>query len=170
MKLFALLLTSLLAMFMAPAFAQTVQPKLALRLPIDPLGLNKQGANSTGDVGRDILNALDAKVLPDLKYALARAKKTGSKVTAPCYEAWITIIEARQAASTDDQGNPLPMPDPHVITSFEDAVELRNALQPDSDFMRACSPVASMVRTDILRFIGMVLGGGAGLAALVPGL
>ena len=40
----------------------------------------------------------------------------------------------------------------------------------DSDFMIKCSPVASMVKKDIVGFIGVVLSGGAGLATLVPGL
>lgn len=161
-----------------PAFAQdsgvlrgkaNIAPVARPGLPIDPLGLNgKLGVGS--DMSKDVLKALDAVVLPDLKYALARAKKTNSTVTAPCYQAWIAIIEARQAATVDDQGNALPEPDPHLITTFEDIVELRNALQPDSDFMRACSPVANMVRMDILHFIGLVLGGGVGLTTLIPGL
>jgi hypothetical protein len=64
----------------------------------------------------------------------------------------------------------IPLPDPHLVTDFEKLVELRNSLQPESPFMIACSPVASMVKKDILGFIGTVIGGGAGLATLVPGL
>lgn len=118
----------------------------------------------------DLLGALDAKVLPDLKYALALATKSNSKVTAPCYQAWIDIIETRQAAALGPDGNPLPEPDPHIITTFEKLVELRNALQPDSDFTIKCSPVATMVKRDLIGFIGVVITGGAGLATLVPGL
>ena len=36
--------------------------------------------------------------------------------------------------------------------------------------MVKCSPVASMVKLDIAKFMGLVISGGAGLAALVPGL
>jgi hypothetical protein len=56
----------------------------------------------------DIIGALDAKMLPDLQYALKLATASGSKVTAPCYQAWISIITIRQTAVQDDQGQPLP--------------------------------------------------------------
>lgn len=136
----------------------------------------KAAANSDGGlIGSrnalsDIIGALDVKLLPDLQYALKLANASGSKVTAPCYQAWIDIITVRQKAVSDEQGNPLPMPDPALISNFEKMVELRNALQPDSDFMIRCSPVASMVKKDITGFIGLVISGGAGLATLVPGL
>jgi hypothetical protein len=75
-----------------------------------------------------------------------------------------------QKAVQDGQGQDFPCPDPRLVTDFEKLVELRNSLQPDSEFMIRCSPVASMVKKDIIGFIGIVLGGGAGLATLVPGL
>lgn len=126
----------------------------------------------TGSPLNDLLGALDVKLLPDLQYALKLANASGSKVTAPCYQAWIDIINVRQKAVQDDQEPPqaLPMPDPHLVTDFEKMVELRNSLQPDSEFMIKCSPVASMVKKDIIGFIGTVISGGAGLATLVPGL
>lgn len=140
----------------------------------------------TGDLGRDlgitrnaptsadplqnIIGALDAKLLPDLLYAKTMADASGSKVTAPCYGAWIDLINVRQKAVTGTDGQPIPFPDPGIISRFEQIVELRNALQPDSSFMIACSPVASMVKKDIVGFIGLVISGGAGLATLVPGL
>ena len=155
----------------AQAVAQ--QPRTRPLLPIDPLGLNKpvQSTSTTAATAlSDIIGALDAKLLPDLQYALLLANASGSQVTAPCYQAWIDIINVRQKAVLDDKGQPLPLPDPALVTNFEKLVELRNALQPDSKFMIACSPVASMVRMDIVRFIGVVISGGAGLATLVPGL
>lgn len=121
-------------------------------------------------VDKDLLGALEVQLLPDLKYALNLATKSNNKVTGPCYAAWIAIIEARQSANVDDQGNTMTPPDPGLITKFEKIVELRNALQPESDFMVKCSPVASMVKSDIRKFIGLVLSGGAGLAALGIGL
>jgi hypothetical protein len=127
-------------------------------------------SSRTSSALSDIIGALDVKLLPDLQYALKLANASGSKVTAPCYQAWIDIITVRQKAVSDEQGNPLPMPDPALISNFEKMVELRNALQPDSDFMIKCSPVASMVKKDITGFIGLVISGGAGLATLVPGL
>jgi hypothetical protein len=135
------------------------------------IGVGTVAAGSGNPLG-DIIGALDVKLLPDLQYALKLATASGSKVTAPCYQAWIDIINVRQKAVQDDATPPqaLPMPDPHLITDFEKLVELRNSLQPDSEFMIRCSPVASMVKKDIVGFIGIVISGGAGLATLVPGL
>ncbi len=170
----------LVMLLAAPAFAQP--DRAAGRKPAltgNIVNDIRQRADSTDNVGggigggkglNDLLGALDAKLLPDLKYALALANKSNSKVTAPCYEAWIAIIETRQSAALDKDGNAIPEPDPHIVTTFEKMVELRNALQPDSDFMVKCSPVASMVKRDIVGFIGVVISGGAGLATLVPGL
>ncbi|EJN10463.1 hypothetical protein PMI42_06239 [Bradyrhizobium sp. YR681] len=162
--------------FAGDAHAQTQVRKALTGNIIADIKANSDAGSSGGLSGRasvglsDILGALDAKLLPDLQYALKLANASGSKVTAPCYQAWIDIITVRQKAVTDDSGNPLPMPDPALISNFEKMVELRNALQPDSDFMIKCSPVASMVKKDITGFIGLVISGGAGLATLVPGL
>lgn len=150
--------------------AAQAQVNLKPRLPIDPLGLNDRVGINKGGPLEDIIGALDAKLLPDLQYALKLATASNSKVTAPCYQAWIDIINVRQKAVQDDKGTELAMPDPAIVTKFEKMVELRNSLQPDSDFMIKCSPVASMVKKDIVGFIGVVLSGGAGLATLVPGL
>lgn len=171
-------MAAMLALFIVfsalPAMAQPDNPSRGrtapIKLPIDPFGLNNRAAGGGGDPLENLLAALDAKLLPDLQYALKLANASGSKVTAPCYEAWISIINTRQAAVNGPDGQPLPLPDPDIITKFEKLVELRNALQPESDFMIKCSPVASMVKKDILGFIGTVIGGGAGLATMIPGL
>lgn len=154
----------LAASLLMPDLAQAQQRP---RLPIDPLGLNDR---TERDPLERLLGALDDKLLPDLQYALKLAEASGSKVTAPCYQAWIEIIQTRKQAVKGDDGQELPPPNPGVVTKFEKMVELRNALQPDSNFMVKCSPVASMVKKDIAGFIGIVISGGAGLATLVPGL
>lgn len=157
------------------AMAQTPLPKLK---PPSQVIDDVKGAFNGSSVGQkltsaavtDIQNFLNAKFLPDLQYALKLANAANNKVTAPCYQAWIDIINTQQTAVKNADGTDLAMPDPHVITEFEKLVELRNALQPESDFMMKCSPVASMVKLDIAKFMGVVLAGGAGLATLVPGL
>lgn len=159
--------------FAGDAHAQLRKPQVTGDVVADAkanLGIAHPAARLTGSPVNDLLGALDAKLLPDLQYAQKLASASGSKVTAPCYQAWIDIILTRQKALTDEQGNALPLPDPHLVSDFEKMVELRNALQPDSDFMLKCSPVASMVKKDIIGFIGVVISGGAGLATLVPGL
>ena len=77
---------------------------------------------------------------------------------------------AVQTKNADGTTSDMTLPDPHLVTDFERMVELRNALQPDSPFMTACSPVANMVKQDVVGFMGKVIAGGAGLATLVPGL
>lgn len=149
----------------SPAFAQ--KPKL--QLPIDPLGLNQKpligSATST-----NLLQALDDKLLPDLLYAKKLSDASGNKITGTCYQAWIDIIQKRKTAVTNADGTPMDLPQPRIITDFEKAVELRNALQPESDFMIACSPVANMVKQDMIKFIGVILGGGISLTTLGIGL
>jgi hypothetical protein len=163
----AVILGSLFA-FSGDAHAQIKLKPLTGDVGVD-LGLKKPSA-ITGNPLSDIIGALDAKLLPDLNYALKLANASGSKVTGPCYQAWIDIINVRQKAVTADDGSPIDLPTPHLVTDFEKLVELRNSLQPDSEFMIKCSPVASMVKKDIVGFIGIVISGGAGLATLVPGL
>lgn len=128
------------------------------------------GKTITGAPVTDLQNFLNAKFLPDLQYALKLAQASKNTITSDCYQAWIDIITTQQTAVKNADGTDAVMPDPHVITEFEKLVELRNALQPESPFMVKCSPVASMVKLDIAKFMGLVISGGAGLAALVPGL
>lgn len=152
----------------SPAFAQIKKPQITGNIVADTrANLGIGGATTSGP---NLLQALDEKILPDLQYALRLATASSSKVTAPCYQAWIDIIQTRQKAVTNADGSPMDLPNPRLITDFEKAVELRNSLQPDSQFMISCSPVASMVKKDIVGFIGLVISGGAGLATLVPGL
>lgn len=142
-----------------PAMAQK-------KLNLDPLNIIPNRPASTGSTGSNLLGALDDKLLPDLIYAKKLADASDNRVTAPCYQAWIDIIQKRKTAVSNPDGSPLDLPQPRLITDFEKAVELRNALQPDSAFMLACSPVANMIKQDMIKFIGIILGGGASLAAL----
>lgn len=172
----------LLIAFALSAFLAGSPASARVKLTGNPVKDFKLGTTNTAPAGQNLFNssdpleaiadALDAKLLPDLQYALKLATASNSNVTAPCYSAWIDIINTRQKAVMDDgtPPAPLPAPDPGVVTKFEKLVELRNALQPDSNFMIKCSPVASMVKKDIVGFIGIVISGGAGLATLVPGL
>jgi hypothetical protein len=161
-----------LMLLATPALAQTKKP--------DPLTQfnNKlksdftktTGVPATGDLPFDLLQALDVKLLPDLQYSLLLATATKNTITANCYQAWINIIQVQQTAVQNASGVAIEVPTPHIITDFERLVEIRNMLQPDSPFMTACSPVANMVKVDVTNFIGLVVGGGASLSALVPGL
>lgn len=168
----AVMLTGLMLMG-GDARAQVRKPQITGDFSADAkanLGLSGTAGQAVTSPLANILGALDDKVLPDLQYALKMAIAADSKVTAPCYQAWIDIINKRKVAVTNADGSPVDLPQPRIITDFEKAVELRNALQPDSDFSIKCAPVVAMVKLDILSFMGKVIGGGAGLATLVPGL
>lgn len=168
MRKLILILAALLVA--APALAQPEPRSQPRKGPIATAIENKINLGGSGDVADDLLGALESKLLPDLKYALNVANGSGDTLTAPCWTAWIAMIEARNKANVDDQGNPLPLPDPALITKFQKLMDIRNALQPTSPFMRACSPVAGVVNSDIRKFIGLILTGGAGLAAMGIGL
>jgi len=160
-----------------PALSQTPRPRPAAN-PIEQFNQKlkddftaKTGVKGTGDLPYDLLQALNVKLLPDLQYALLLAKATGNNITAQCYQAWIDVITVQQTAvQTGTPPTDIPIPDPHIITDFERAVELRNMIQPDSKFMTACSPVANLIKQDVLSFMGKVVGGGAGLMTMIPGL
>lgn len=162
----ALALTALFTIGVSDARAQDAVVKRIISGGAQNVGASP----STAGIPRDLLGALDEKILPDLTYAKAMADATGSAVTSGCYGAWIKIIQSRQQALKGADGQPLALPEAHLITDFERVVELRNALQPTSEFSIACSPVANMVKKDILNFIGVVMGGGASLSLLGIGL
>jgi len=93
----------------------------------------------TGAPVTDLQNFFNAKLLPDLQYALKLATASKNNITGDCYQAWIDIINTQQIAVKNPDGTDIVMPDPHIITEFEKLVELRNALQPESQFMIKCS-------------------------------
>ena len=161
-------------LFAPPAMAQSPRPRPLTGNIANDFPVGRPLAGITGAPVTDLENAFNAKVLPDLQYALKLAQASKNSITGDCYQAWIDIINTQQTAvqtkSADGTMVDIPMPDPHVITEFEKLVELRNALQPESPFMVKCSPVASMVKKDIAGFMGVIISGGAGLATLVPGL
>ena len=153
-----------------PAWGQAPQRP---RLPLTGNIIQDFGPKTglTGAPVTDLQNFFNAKLLPDLQYALLLAKATGNNITAQCYQAWIDVITVQQTAvQTGTPPTDIPIPDPHIITDFERAVELRNMIQPDSKFMTACSPVANLIKQDVLSFMGKVVGGGAGLLTMIPGL
>lgn len=165
-----LMIVALALLLTSPAFAQIKKPQITGNLPADIKANLGVGGTSAGSPAGNLLQALDDKLLPDLLYAKKLADASGNKITGVCYQAWIDIIQKRKTAVTNADGTPMDLPQPRIITDFEKAVELRNALQPESDFMIACSPVANMVKQDMVKFIGVILGGGISLSALGIGL
>src|SRR5215475_6860874 len=137
------------------AHAQAPKPKLTGDPIKDIKSAFEQqtGVKATGDIGYDLLQALDVKLLPDLQYAKKLADATGNKLTGGCWQAWIDMIQTQQKAVQNQDGSPIDPPDPHLITTFERFVDLRNSLQPESPFMIACSPVANLLKSDQRSFM-----------------
>jgi hypothetical protein len=109
----------------------------------------------------DLLNKLDKLALPDFEFALAQAQATNNVVTMPCWQAWIDLITARQKAQIGPDGNPMPLPDPHLITGIERISELLGILRPDSKISLACVQIAATAKQDVALFVTSIVTGGA---------
>lgn len=160
----ALALGALLAP--APAHAQASrQPRPALTGdPVKDIGnAINQGKPSTAPT--DPLKSLADKIaklsLEDFKYASALAHATGNNVTAPCWDAWVTLLTSQQQPLKDASGNPIAEPDPHLITDAERLSEAIQQLQPNSTLSIACAPAATAVQKDAATLISQILGGSA---------
>ena len=83
--------------------AHAQQPKLTGNIVRDIQSATGKPASSgfTGAPITDLENALNAKFLPDLQYALKLATASNNTITASCYQAWIDIINTQQAAVQD---------------------------------------------------------------------
>lgn len=151
----------------APAHAQSNRQLPAPRAntagqPCDPLNLIpgcKEQATSKGI--DDLVSKLDTLSLPDFEFALAQAKAAGNEVTQPCWSAWVDLIKARQAAALGPDGQPLPLPDPHIITAIERISELLAILRPDSKISLACVQIANVAGKDAATVVTGILSGGA---------
>lgn len=166
--LLAAFVCSLLADGQALAQSSRARPALTGNIVNDiKSDLKQNGVTPTGDLGYDLLKMLDAKLLPDLTYAKKLADANGNKLTSACWDAWINVIQTNERAVVDANNNPQDAPDPHLVTDLERAIDIRNALQPSSPFMVACSPVANLIKSDVTNFIGQVVGGGLSLTKIM---
>lgn len=115
----------------------------------------------------DLVSRLDKLALPDFEFALAQAQATKNNVTIPCWQSWVDLIKARQAAAVGADGQPLPVPDPHIITAIERISELLAILRPDSTISLACVQVAATAGKDVATVVtGIISGGALGLFKL----
>lgn len=163
-----LILAIALLAWAGPAGAQTRLPSASPRAnavgaPCDPLRLipGCQEQQGTAKGIDDLVSKLDTLALPDFEFALAQAKAAGNEVTQPCWTAWVDLIRARQAASLGPDGQPLPLPDPHIITAIERISELLSILRPDSKISLACVQIANVAGKDVGTVITGILSGGA---------
>lgn len=120
------------------------------------LGLPGAGNVSTTKATPDLITKIQQVAVADLKTASADAKATGDTVAAPCYDAWITLIEAQQAAQASAPSDPSV---PHVITTFQRDRDLVNALRPGSPMKVACAPLAEELKQDVMTLLSKIAGG-----------
>jgi len=116
-------------------------------------------------LGDDIIN----KISPDLEYADALAHQNNNKITAPCLDAILALIQGWQAqvypigpdGKPATNLSPLTLPDPHAIVVLERVSELIQQLQPNSTISLGCAPLQAAAQKDITTLVGTVLSGGA---------
>lgn len=161
-------LVLLLCALAIPAYAQAPRSQPAPR-PFVPTGnliqdiaTSKQTAQAAKNEGiDDLVSRLDKLALPDFEFALGQAQAAKNDVTIPCWSAWVDLIKARQAAATDPSGQPIPVPDPHVITAIERISELLAIMRPDSKISLACVQIAATAGKDVGTIITGILSGSA---------
>ena len=180
----------LVALFLStprPAFAQAKTSK-TLVLP-DPFCLNPStpgcsgigGVGSLGGGGSSTalapadLQTLWGKIVgaaqADLVYAKALADNVGSpgsKLRSACYAA--LILANKQANGldlVDASGTPMTIPEPHVITSVEQAAELVDNLSATAPLSATCAPAANALSQNVTQFIGAILSGVA-VKTIIP--
>lgn len=141
-------------------FAQSALKDIAKRNDV-----NAGQTASTAALGRlgnvDLSDDLINKVLPDLQYAAALAKQNNNKITGPCLDALLALVQGWQTPVKDASGNTLTLPDPHLITGMERQAELLNQIQPDSSLSLGCAAMNNAIKKDILTLVGTILSGGA---------
>lgn len=121
-----------------------------------------------GKKGTDLLKSIQAVVLPDLQYASAIAHAHNDAISYACWDAWAGIIQAEQAALTDESGKPIDPPTIHIITDIQRVININNALNPTSPLAVACAPLANKVKLDVLALITQVAAGTLASGLLIP--
>jgi hypothetical protein len=162
----SLLALAVLALLPAAVGAQI--PKklpLPIKLPSAPQAQPAPN-NPFENISQDLL----AKILADVTYAKALAKASNNTVTLACWSAWVDLVNAQTRPVTDDAGNALAEPNPHVFTAAERASEFVNQLQPNSPLNIGCGAALNQSKIAVSQMIGAVLSGGALGLFKVPGL
>lgn len=133
----------------------------------------------TGNIEKDA-HAIWDKIVSasnaDLKYASALAgvaNTPASLVRKQCYDAILELnTQVNGMNLRDDQGNPLPQPDPKLFTGVEQAAETIDNLSPSGKLFTSCAGMAQLTKTNVLTLINAIVTGAAGFAAMpvIPGL
>ena len=150
------------------AYAQKA-PQVTGNLFKDIAANNANGVTPGQGIEASVSKLKDVSLV-DIQYAKALADAIGtprSKIRSTCYGAWIKVIQQSQGLTAGEGGKPLgPLPDPSLFSHFEQSVEVIDNLQPDSEFMVACQPAATLLKQSIFQFIATAVGGVATAGAL----
>jgi hypothetical protein len=169
--LLAVMITGLLMLATATADAQALQrtiQDIARKNDANAPGGAAGAKQPLGQPADDAIKTLKEKSLNDLKYAAALAKANDNKTTYACWKAWVDLLEKQAAEVKDDNGVVLTPPEPDVFTTVEKLSELRQALQQGGAIQTGCAPLKDAAKKDIGDVVGLILGGGVGLAKLIP--
>lgn len=118
-------------------------------------------------VSGDIWSQIQSASLGDLEYAAALATASGTPggiARGKCWSEWANLIKAQSGSSAAMNGMKLEGSNV-AFTRAEQLAQFADALQTDSPFMQACSPVAQRLKTQVFSFVGLVLKSGVTLAA-----
>jgi len=157
-----------------PAEAPLSNNELGLGIICDPLNLLpgcKQQNSPTGPINiQNLWQQIIAASGPDLKYAkaLADAANTqGSLIRSACYGALIAANEQSSGALLKNaDGTPMVKPDPHLLTDVEQLGQVIDNLSPTGPVFSSCAAAAQAAKMNVLIFIGTIITGASGLAAL----
>lgn len=90
---------------------------------------------------------LQAITLTDLEYANNLAINNQDTIASSCYSALITLIQKSQNANVDPTtGQPMPVPNVHLVTDLENILIIYRELQPTSATSIACAPLMNAVK------------------------
>jgi hypothetical protein len=137
---------------------------LALALIITPAYAQRKLPPKEGGAISNLVSKLEKVTLADLQYASALAKAHQDTIASNCWDAWAAFIQLDQQTMAGSDGKPIPLPEPHVITTIQQTFNIANALQPTSPMSIACAALGNKVKMDVLQLImaaatGALIGG-----------
>ncbi len=133
-------------------------------------GLNAD-APKVGGVISDVWTKLQKVTLEDLQYANNLAVNNGDTVASTCYSGLITLIQKSQTANINPtNGQPMPLPNVHIVTDLENLLIIYRELQPTSATSVACAPLMNAIKVGSISALlsGLGTAGALGSGLVLP--
>jgi hypothetical protein len=120
-------------------------------LSIEPaIAQQKQGL--IGNLVSRTIAKIQTAALDDLQIADAIAQAQGDAIAHSCWAAWINFIKQEQSV-LNPGGKAVVLPTLHLLTDFQRARSVLQALQPTSPLTVACAPLANAVKMDVVQLL-----------------